>query len=213
MAVTAQTPYTQHVANGSTTLFAYTFQILTESQLNVYEDGVLTAISYTVSGVGETAGGAIVFDTPPLVGGIVSIERRTALERTTDYVDGGALVADTLDADMDSIVMMIQEYLATNTELVQRVTATGTNQAGAAAITALLVNVVSAASGAGVRLPAAVVGTTIRVFNKSGVSIIVYPTGSDALRFPGDNSLINISTNPYAYTFTCVEAGAYEVQA
>ena len=41
--------------------FAYEFRILQESDLQVYENGVLTAKAYTVAGVGDVQGGSVTF--------------------------------------------------------------------------------------------------------------------------------------------------------
>lgn len=109
MAVTVQTPFVTHTGNGSTKIFAYTYLVLALGDLKVYVNGVLQTSGYTVSGIGLTGGGNVTFTTAPANGAAILFNRETDLSRSTDYVDGGALVADTLDVDLDRAVMMIQE--------------------------------------------------------------------------------------------------------
>jgi hypothetical protein len=112
MPVSTQTPLITYNGNGSTTIFAYPFRILTSSDLKVYVDDVLYSSGYTLSGVGNEAGGNVTFTAgaKPGAGTIVKLQRITPFDRTTDYVEGGALRAATLDDDMDRTVMMIQDF-------------------------------------------------------------------------------------------------------
>lgn len=110
MAVSEQTPVSTYTGNGSTTVFAYNWKVLDEDDIAVYVDDTLQTITthYTVSGVGEANGGNVTFGVAPTDGSTVSLRRDMVLERTTDYAEGGNLAADTLDADIDRVVMMIQ---------------------------------------------------------------------------------------------------------
>lgn len=108
MPVLNQTPLISYTGNGSVTVFAYPFQILSANDLDVYIDGSITT-AYTLSGVGTPSGGNVTFSVAPATGNIVRIVRKTDISRDTDYVEGGSIPAVTLDTDFDRLVMMIQE--------------------------------------------------------------------------------------------------------
>ena len=110
MPVPAQTPTISYTASGSAS-FTYPFLIPNAASLKVYVNDLLQTSGYTVSGVGVTTGGSVVFSTAPDAGAIVKLERYVPRKRDTDYTEGGALRANTLDADFDNIVMMLQETL------------------------------------------------------------------------------------------------------
>lgn len=109
MPVLNQTPVITYTGNGSVKTFAYPFQILTSTDLKVYSNGSLVATGYSVTGVGNAGGGSVVFTVAPLAGVVVRLIRETSINRTTDYVEGGAVTANVLDTDFDRTVMMIQE--------------------------------------------------------------------------------------------------------
>lgn len=114
MPVTAQTPVNSSTGNGVTTVFPYTFKILAEADILVTVDGVTKALTtdYSVSGVGNDAGGNVTFVAAPANGTTVVRTRDMGYERTTDYQDNGDLPASTLDDDIDRTVMLIQQLRA-----------------------------------------------------------------------------------------------------
>ena len=114
MAVTNQVPVKSHVANGLTTLFAFDFLLLDDADLVVEVDGTPRTLGthYTVSGVGNPAGGDITMTSAPISGSSVVLYRVTALERSTDYQDNGDLLAETINDDFDRIWLAMQEMLA-----------------------------------------------------------------------------------------------------
>lgn len=116
MAITEQTPYTEHVGNGSTVEFAYTFKVFADTDPVVYVDEELKVlnIDYTISGVGEATGGSITFDIAPSSGKIVRFVREIPYDREVDYQTSGDLLADTLDDDLDRIECQVQQldYIA-----------------------------------------------------------------------------------------------------
>ncbi|WP_088177977.1 phage tail fiber protein [Azonexus hydrophilus] len=112
MPVLQQTPVITYVANGSVKTFAYPFQILDSSDLQVYVNGLFVAYGYSVTGVGNVEGGSVVFVTAPSNGSSVRLVRETSMTRITDYVEGGSITADVLDRDFDRVVMMLQEQAA-----------------------------------------------------------------------------------------------------
>lgn len=109
MPVSNQSTIVTYTANGSTTVFTFPFKVLKSSDLVVYKDGVVTTTGFTISGVGNPTGGSVTFSTAPTNGVLVRLQRIIVLDRSTDYVEGGQLAAEVLDADFDRIVMMTQD--------------------------------------------------------------------------------------------------------
>lgn len=101
--------------NGVTTVFPYNFLIFDESHIAVTVDGVTKTLNthYTVSGVGVEAGGNITMLTAPAHGEQVVRDRVVPYERTDyDYQEGGSFQAATVDADIDTATMQIQQVAA-----------------------------------------------------------------------------------------------------
>lgn len=113
MSVTNQTPVNAFTANGVTTVFNFTFQVLDSSDLKVQVDGQdkIIGAEYTVSGVGNPAGGSVTFMSAPASAASVVVFRDSALERDTDYQNNGDLRADTINADLDRIWLALQDIL------------------------------------------------------------------------------------------------------
>lgn len=111
--MTVPSTYTPDVstANGVTTAFPYSFLILDASHLVVEVGGVPLSYpsDYSVSGVGNPSGGTATLNVAPANGVTVSRYRVTPVERGTDYQNLGDLLADTLNADQDAPILMIQE--------------------------------------------------------------------------------------------------------
>lgn len=114
MPVLQQVPANDYVANGSVTSFPYTFQVLNASDLAVYVNGIQVTVGFTLAGIGNAAGGSVTFAVAPMNGSSVRLVRATTVNRTTDYVEGGYVQAETLDTDFDRLVMMVQEVKAGN---------------------------------------------------------------------------------------------------
>lgn len=109
MTVVVQTPFNQHTANGVTTLFGFTFQLLAEGDLQVSLDEVVQGSGYTISGLGVQAGGSITFSVAPANGVIVDIRRSIPLARSTDYQQNGDLPSDQIDEDYDRLWQALQD--------------------------------------------------------------------------------------------------------
>ena len=111
MTVSAQTPIKRSTANGVTTVFPYDFKILAAADLEVSLDGVVKTLTtdYTLSGVGDDAGGNVTMLSAPANGAIVVRRRNMAYTREVDYQDQGELPTDTLDDDQDAPILMIQQ--------------------------------------------------------------------------------------------------------
>lgn len=103
-----------YTGNGVTTSFAYSFRILDEDDLLVTVDGVTKTITtdYTVSGVGDAGGGNVVFVAAPASAAAIVIARDRDYKRDTDYQRNGSFDEETVDADFDGLVMLIQQLYA-----------------------------------------------------------------------------------------------------
>ena len=114
MPVAAYAGPNSHTGNGVTTLFAYSFRILDESDLKVTVDGVVQTLSthYTVAGEGDSGGGSITFLSAPANLAAIVIERLRPYTRATDYQRNGAFDEETVDGDFDSLVMQVQQLAA-----------------------------------------------------------------------------------------------------
>lgn len=115
MSVPVQVPISgPYTANGTTTQFAYQFYVLLATDLDVYVGGAkkVYGTDYSVTQVGNTQGGNVVFVTAPANGLEVIIKRNTPFSRTTDYADNGDLLADVLNDDIDRLWLALQEINA-----------------------------------------------------------------------------------------------------
>ena len=94
------------VASGVTqSSFAVPFEFFADSDLNVYVDGVLKAITtnYTVSG-GDGSTGTVTMSVTGVSGGSsVVFTRSVALERTSDFPTSGPFQIDALNTELDRL--------------------------------------------------------------------------------------------------------------
>lgn len=110
MTISSTTYRNQYTANGSNTVFAYTFKIFAEGDIAVLVDGVLKTITthYTVSGVGSGSGGNITFLTAPSNGAVVTIRRNEPLTQEIDYVENDDFPAVAHEEGLDRSVIRDQ---------------------------------------------------------------------------------------------------------
>ncbi|PZS48852.1 phage tail fiber protein [Stenotrophomonas maltophilia] len=120
MTVPAYTGPNTSTANGVTTVFPYSFPILDASHVLVTVNGLprILGTHYDVTGVGNLAGGDIVFHEPPVATSVVERRRNMPYTRDTNYTNLGDLLASTLNADQDSPVMMIQQLAASVMQII-----------------------------------------------------------------------------------------------
>jgi hypothetical protein len=86
--------------NGVTTLFPYNFKILDQTHIEVKVDGVLKVLGadYTVTGVGLSNGGNVVFGVAPANGAVVQRARKVPYTRAQDYQNNGDFKENTVDS-------------------------------------------------------------------------------------------------------------------
>lgn len=110
MTVAVQTTFTASIANGVTTVFPYAFKIADDADLAVTVDGVLQTSGYTVSGVGDSAGGNVTFTVAPANGAKVIRYLAPVLNRPTDYQQFGDWLAQVVNLDFDRLWLAIQTF-------------------------------------------------------------------------------------------------------
>lgn len=117
--IPAVVPVVRFLANGSQNDFTYPFPIFSADDLRVSLNGALQSYGYSVSGVGESAGGQVNFAIPPAAGVVVMLERRFPLERMTDFLEGGDFSARALNDELDFLVMALQQVQRDQTAMLR----------------------------------------------------------------------------------------------
>ena len=117
MTVSTTTSSVSYSANGIQTTFAYTFKIFEDGDLLVILRNDTTGVEttqtlttdYTVTGAGSELGGNVVFLSAPATGNTVFIRRVLPLTQTTDYVENDPFPAESHEAALDKLTMLIQQ--------------------------------------------------------------------------------------------------------
>lgn len=101
----------KYIANGVTTVFPYTFKLLSDFDVAVVVNGhpLIKDIDYVISGIGSDAGGNVATTVAPANGAEVVIVRYITLERLIHYQTNGDMTATTLNSDFDRIWMALQD--------------------------------------------------------------------------------------------------------
>ena len=102
-------PRVQYIADGALSAFDFPFPIFDDGDLTVFLNEAEQRAGYMVSGAGQTRGGSVSFETAPANGVRVTLQRVIAVERTTDFQEGGAFRADTINDELDRQTAMIQQ--------------------------------------------------------------------------------------------------------
>ena len=102
-------PRVQYVANGTQTAFTFPFPIFQETDVEIRLGAALQASGFIVSGAGESEGGTVTFASPPAAGSRVTLRRRLAIARITDFQDNGVLRARTLNDELDYQIAALQD--------------------------------------------------------------------------------------------------------
>jgi hypothetical protein len=102
-------PRVHYVADGVQSAFTFPFPIFAAADLAVRLDGAPLAYGFTVEGAGRSEGGTLRFAAPPAAGARVTLLRRIALSRTSDFQPNGVLRAATLNDELDRQVAVLQE--------------------------------------------------------------------------------------------------------
>ncbi len=103
------TPIVRYVANGAQMVFNYPFPIFASEDLAVYLDGAKQNSGFSITGAGETAGGALTFDTAPADTTIITLAREVPIERITDFLEGGDFSAQSINSELDYMIAALQQ--------------------------------------------------------------------------------------------------------
>ena len=118
--VSTETTRVAYTCNGVLTSYAYPFKVLADGDLLVVKKATATATSaettlvlntdYTVTGAG-TSGGNVVLTAGSKCGSgyTLAILRNMAATQTTDYVDGEAFSAESLETALDKATLVLQQ--------------------------------------------------------------------------------------------------------
>lgn len=109
--VNEATAANRYTANGSTTVFAYSWKVYLNTDIEVLVDGTVKTLGtqYTVDGLGVSGGGNITFITAPLTGEIVTILRKQPSAQSSHYVPNEAFPSARIEKDLDKLVMQVQQ--------------------------------------------------------------------------------------------------------
>ena len=95
-------PRIQYIADGILNTFEFKFAIFKAENMRVYCNNTLQESgSYTVSFTPKTSGGTVTFARTPEKGCVITLFRNLEIERTTDFQEGGALRASSLNHELD----------------------------------------------------------------------------------------------------------------
>jgi Pectate lyase superfamily protein len=100
-------PRIRYAGDGARTSFDLPFPILASDDVLAFVDD-LPATGFAIAGLGEPTG-KITFLEPPAAGTTITLLRRTEGIRETGFVDGGPFRAAAINAELDRIMMLIQE--------------------------------------------------------------------------------------------------------
>ena len=111
MTVSSSASRNQYTATAGQTVFAYTFEIVSDDDIVVLKNGVtLTKTAdYTVSGVGTDSGGNVTLVVGATAGDILTLYRAMAYERLTDYTNAGDFLAADVNNDFDRLWIATQQ--------------------------------------------------------------------------------------------------------
>jgi len=116
--VTVETNKVQYSCNGTTTVYAYTFRILENDDLLAkvtssagVESTLTLNTDYTVTGAGTSTGGNLTLTAGSKCpsGYTLTLLRNTEITQETDYVDGEAFSAESLEGAIDKMTMILQQ--------------------------------------------------------------------------------------------------------
>ncbi len=104
-------PRIRYAADGATAAFTYPFPIFQDTDLEVYVDETLQTLTthYAVSGAGQSAGGSVTFVTAPSNGTTVTLVRRLAIQRISDFQASGEFRAKVINDELDFQTAALQQ--------------------------------------------------------------------------------------------------------
>lgn len=113
-------PRIQYGCDGIQAAYIYPFAVFRAADLEVWLDGVRVNSGFSVSGAGISSGGVVVFAVPPAQGSRLTLRRRVALERVSDFQTDGIIRAKTLNDELDYQVAAVQQVADDVSRCLQR---------------------------------------------------------------------------------------------
>ncbi|WP_049044532.1 hypothetical protein [Acinetobacter bereziniae] len=117
MTVENQLPYQSFTANGFTTVFPTLFKIEDEDNVKVTANGkVVSTNDYSY----DRPLNAIVFYLAPTANTIIEVERKTSIDRSTQYETyNNSFRPEVLNEDLNRIIRILQELNYTDSVIIQ----------------------------------------------------------------------------------------------
>lgn len=122
--ITANDRRIQYTAAGGETALPFDFPIFAEAEITVYRtrSGTLSTLvlnsDYTVSGLDQAAGGTVTLATGATAGDVLTLVGSQPIERSTDFSEGGDFRAETINRELDRLVVMQQEAATARTRTI-----------------------------------------------------------------------------------------------
>lgn len=116
--VSTETTRVAYTCNGTATSYAYTFKVLASSDIlavkRLTSTGAETTLTlttdYSVTGVGGSGGNVVLKAGSKCASGYtLTLMRNAPVTQLTDYVDGEAFSADSLETALDKVTMTVQQ--------------------------------------------------------------------------------------------------------
>jgi len=101
-------PRVQFAGDGTRTVFPLPFPVLAADDLLAYVDDE-AASGFSITGLGQDGGAEVIFAEPPAAGTTITFLRRSESIRETEFVDGTPFRAAAINAELDRIMLLIQE--------------------------------------------------------------------------------------------------------
>ncbi|MGE5515318.1 MAG: hypothetical protein ACM31D_05800 [Bacteroidota bacterium] len=113
-------PCVRYRSDGVQAAFTFPFAVFKAADMEVWVDNERVTAGITVSGVGISSGGSVLFGVPPAAGRRVTLRRRMALARTSDFQTDGIIRAKTLNDELDYQVAAVQQVADDVSRCLQR---------------------------------------------------------------------------------------------
>lgn len=112
--ITAVPRREQYTGSAGTGPYQFDFEVLAQADIAVYKNSTLLTITtdYTVTINGDGTG-SVTLVSPATGSDLITIIGARAIARTTDFVTGGDLLANSLNDELDSLVIFSQQLLET----------------------------------------------------------------------------------------------------
>jgi len=102
-------PRIQYTADGTQTAFTYPFPIFKDADIEVYFNNIKQSTGFVIVGAGASIGGSVTFSTPPITSSIVTLARRIAVQRITDFQESGEFRSKVINDEMDYLTASVQQ--------------------------------------------------------------------------------------------------------